>query len=119
MNLIRCRSCEKIQPASSNCRRCGRSLASFDRVATPVPPSITTIVTVDKSDAAPTVDVTHTIAEIERAVIMARVEHFNGNAEAAALSLGIGRNTVYRKLRQYKRCNGAQNGIGAIAENPD
>jgi DNA-binding NtrC family response regulator len=112
VSLIRCRSCEKIQPASSNCRRCGRSLALFDRVASPVQPSSATIVTVDKSVAAPIVDVTHTIAEIERAVIMARVEHHRGNLTAAARSLGISFMTIHRKLKTYKRCNGSQNVMG-------
>lgn len=118
MSLIRCRSCEKEQPVSSNCRRCGRSLASFDRVASPRPPSNNTIVTVTLDrPAAPVVDVTHTIAEIERAVIMARVEHHRGNLSAAARSLGISFMTIHRKLKAYKRCNGSQIVMGPHCEN--
>ena len=109
VSLIRCRNCEKIQSTSSSCRRCGHSLASFDRIATPVPPSITTTVTVEKPDATPVIDVTRTIAEIERTVIMARVEHHRGNLSAAARSLGINEATIHRKLKAYKRCNGLQN----------
>jgi len=42
-----------------------------------------------------------TVAEMERRLIQATLEHTDGNRAAAARILGLGRKTLYRKLRDY------------------
>jgi DNA-binding NtrC family response regulator len=42
-----------------------------------------------------------TLAEMERRLILATLEQTEGNRAAAARMLGLGRKTLYRKLRQY------------------
>ena len=39
---------------------------------------------------------------MERRTIMAAIEHYNGNILQAAKALGIGRNTLYAKMRKYQ-----------------
>lgn len=41
--------------------------------------------------------------EIEREVICLHIGHHDGQMSAVARSLGIGRSTLYRKLRQFER----------------
>ncbi|MBP8195631.1 MAG: hypothetical protein KAY55_00565, partial [Deltaproteobacteria bacterium] len=41
-----------------------------------------------------------TLEEAERRYIRHTIEHFGGNRSEAARSLGIGRNTLLRKLRE-------------------
>ncbi|KAA6459659.1 hypothetical protein DYQ86_16200 [Acidobacteria bacterium AB60] len=105
MDRIKCRFCEYIQAAGQFCRRCGRQL--------PYQPPQQVIVEriVERIVRVPAIDLTLTFAEIERHMILERVEHFEGNIIAAARSLGISRNAMYRKVRRY-RCanNGDQNG---------
>lgn len=43
-----------------------------------------------------------TLAELEKQIILERLEHMNGNKRQAAISLGIDRGTLYNKLRAYK-----------------
>lgn len=42
-----------------------------------------------------------TIAEIEADLIRERIVETNGNLNYAARTLGIGRATLYRKIREY------------------
>jgi DNA-binding NtrC family response regulator len=41
------------------------------------------------------------LSEVERRHILRAVEHVKGDLQAAAHLLGIGKTTLYRKLRQY------------------
>jgi transcriptional regulator with PAS, ATPase and Fis domain len=42
-----------------------------------------------------------TLAEVEKAYILSVLERHNGNKKATAEQLGIGYNTLWRKLKQY------------------
>ena len=42
------------------------------------------------------------LAEIERRHILRAIEHTRGDVQTAALLLGIGRTTLYRKLKDYR-----------------
>ena len=50
---------------------------------------------------APAPDAARTLAEAERALIVQAVERAGGNHSRAAESLGIGRTTLWRKLKEY------------------
>lgn len=52
---------------------------------------------ISETDAFPT------LAEMERSVIVAAYERSNGKPMEAARLLGIGKTTVYRKLREFGR----------------
>lgn len=41
-----------------------------------------------------------TLAQIERAVIALAIEHHKDNLSAVAKSLGVGRTTLYRKMKE-------------------
>jgi len=41
------------------------------------------------------------LREVEKDVILEALDFFNGNIQKAAAKLGIGRNTLYRKLKEY------------------
>ena len=41
-------------------------------------------------------------AEVERRHILKAIEHARGDVQTAALLLGIGRTTLYRKLKAYR-----------------
>jgi DNA-binding NtrC family response regulator len=43
-----------------------------------------------------------TLAEIEEIVILDAIKRHSGNKSDAALELGIGRSTLYRKLREWE-----------------
>lgn len=99
MRLV-CRNCECSQEAAPNCRRCGRPMPGY-RAPEPAPalvpdpppsPERVILVTVESK----------TFAEIERVIILTRIAQCNGNIVRAALSLGIGKTTLYRKLREYE-----------------
>ena len=47
------------------------------------------------------IEVPATIEEIERRAIEATLDYTGGDKTRAARALGIGRKTLYRKLRQY------------------
>jgi transcriptional regulator of acetoin/glycerol metabolism len=51
--------------------------------------------------AASTGDKVHTINELESVAIRNAIHNFNGNLTEAAKALGIGRATLYRKVKQY------------------
>jgi two-component system response regulator HydG len=42
------------------------------------------------------------LADAERRLILGTVQRLGGNAQAAAVVLGIGKTTVYRKLKEYQ-----------------
>jgi two-component system, NtrC family, response regulator AtoC len=43
-----------------------------------------------------------TLAEAERRLILATIDHFSGHKDEAAQALGMGVNTLYNRLREYK-----------------
>lgn len=47
-------------------------------------------------------DAVTTLVEMERAAIIAALRHTRGNMDGAAWLLGIGRSTLYRKVRSYE-----------------
>lgn len=47
-------------------------------------------------------DPTLSLGDVEKQHIIATLEHFQGKISMAARTLGIGRNTLYRKIEQYK-----------------
>lgn len=85
---IICPKCEKIQGPSQQCTRCG---IWFD-----YPASIAkSVAGEDKAAPLPT------FAQAERELILAAVARCGENPSAAARILGIGKSTIYRKLREY------------------
>lgn len=42
-----------------------------------------------------------TLFELERDIILGRIDHFRGNKTRAAMSLGITLKTIYNKLKKY------------------
>jgi DNA-binding NtrC family response regulator len=58
-------------------------------------------VAVPRSDTAVTVSVGSTIDELERRLIVATLEHVQGNRKIAAQMLGISTKTLYNKLNRY------------------
>ena len=42
-----------------------------------------------------------TLAEVELEMIKLAIEHYNGRMSEVARRLGIGRSTLYRKLKEY------------------
>ena len=58
-------------------------------------------VAVPRSDTAVTVAVGSTIDELERRLILATLEHVQGNRKMAAELLGISTKTLYNKLNRY------------------
>ena len=51
------------------------------------------------------------IAEIERQAILSTIHHLNGDKLMAAKLLGIGKTTLYRKLKEY--------GLAEVGESTD
>jgi len=51
--------------------------------------------------SAPLLPGTRTLAESERVEILQTLERFGGNHSRAAEALGIGRTTLWRKLKEY------------------
>ncbi len=49
-----------------------------------------------------------TIEELERRYLLKVLDHFDGNREKTAASLGINKSTLWRKLQQYRGNNGSQ-----------
>ena len=49
------------------------------------------------------------LASIERDLIAFAIDRYNGHMSEVARSLGIGRSTLYRKLREYDLEPGAEN----------
>ncbi|MFA7386340.1 MAG: sigma-54 dependent transcriptional regulator [Thiohalobacteraceae bacterium] len=53
------------------------------------------------SDGSPAFSVGDTLEDVERTLIYATLEYFNGNKRRAAQSLGISLKTIYNRLNQY------------------
>lgn len=127
---VRCRSCELVQwGAGKNCRRCGAVLPEpivkiVERVVERVvvrqdPECVATLEQAQKLIAAaserlsqqpiepvslpPTTDSFPTMAEVERAMIVAAYQKSSRRPLEAARMLGIGKTTFYRKLREIKQ----------------
>lgn len=108
---VRCRSCELMQwNDRSDCRRCGASLPQpvvqiVERVVEKV--VVRSCVRCQESAAAklePAVlSPFPTMAEVERTMILAAYRRSNRHALEAARLLGIGKTTMYRKLRDLQQ----------------
>lgn len=105
---VRCRSCELVQwNDRSICRRCGATLPQpvvqvVERVVERV--VVRPCVRCGESTASEPVSPTSfpTIAEMEREMILAAYRRSNRRPLEAARLLGIGKTTMYRKLRGMK-----------------
>lgn len=106
---IRCRSCELMQWNDlNNCRRCGETLPQpvvqvVQRVVERV--VIHSCDRCGESTGSEPVPPTPfpTMAEVERKMILAAYRRSNRRPLEAARLLGIGKTTMYRKLREMKR----------------
>lgn len=110
---VRCQKCELVQWSDrSVCRRCGTALPEpivkiVERVVERVvfQPSSAEIA---RTASEPTVGATGTaddfppMAEMERTMILAAYQRSNRRPLLAARLLGIGKTTMYRKLREMK-----------------
>jgi sigma-54 dependent transcriptional regulator, acetoin dehydrogenase operon transcriptional activator AcoR len=85
---IVCPKCEFRQAPTPQCRRCA---ATFEYPAE---------IGVSVNDRP-----LPTMMQAERELILATVSRLGGNTVAAAHALGIGKTTLYRKLKEYQ--NGA------------
>jgi len=127
---VRCRNCELVQwKAGENCRRCGAALPDpivkiVERVVERVvvrqdPECVATLEQAQKLITAaserlsqqpvepvsllPATDSFPTMAEVERAMIVAAYQKSSRKPLEAARLLGIGKTTFYRKLREIKQ----------------
>lgn len=106
---VRCRSCELMQwNDRSGCRRCGETLPQpvvqvVERVVERV--VVRPCVRCGESTAPEPVSPTPfpTMAEVERKMILAAYHRSNRRPLEAARLLGIGKTTMYRKLREMKQ----------------
>ena len=111
---VRCISCELVQWATRpNCRRCGIQLPqpviNVVEVEKPVPAEIT--VPIDRPSLRYELSQTPqssannefpTIAQMERSLIEAALDRCQGDRVKAAAMLGIGKTTIYRKLKDFE-----------------
>jgi transcriptional regulator of acetoin/glycerol metabolism len=105
---VRCRSCELMQwNDRSYCRRCGETLPQpavqvVERVVERI--VVRPCVRCGESTASEPISPTPfpTMAEVERRMILAAHERSNRKPLEAARLLGIGKTTMYRKLRLVK-----------------
>ena len=108
---VRCRHCELVQWRDrANCRRCGTALPEpvvkiVERVVEKV------VISYDPAQIPKGVPFP-TMAEVERAMILAAYQKSNRRPLEAARLLGIGKTTLYRKVREIKRCSGVDRGQG-------
>lgn len=120
---VSCRKCELVQWSDrEQCRRCGASLPQpivkivervVDRVVfqpytSCMPRVAETEGALDSKRPAEVSEIGAasdfpTMAEMERTMILAAYEKSNRKALEAARLLGIGKTTVYRKLREIKK----------------
>ena len=127
---VRCRHCELVQwRVGENCRRCGLALPQpivkiVERVVEKFvvrqdPECVATLEQAQKLIAAaserlsqqpiepmsllPSTDSFPTMAEVERAMIVAAYQKSSRRPLEAARLLGIGKTTFYRKLREIKQ----------------
>ena len=125
---VRCGQCDLTQWEAKTCRRCGQTLPlpiiEFVEVEKPVPvitkelvevPVIREVlVTVEQPclkcatlapmKSHPTKISTNlpSLAEMEKTLIHAALERSGGDRHKAAHMLGIGKTTIYRKLKEYE-----------------
>lgn len=107
---VRCRDCELVQWSDrEHCRRCGAILPEpivkvVERIvfqpANRNPAEIPTVAGLSGLWDSPNFP---TIAEMERTMILAAYQRSNRRPLDAARLLGIGKTTMYRKLREIKR----------------
>lgn len=113
---VRCISCELVQWATKpKCRRCGIQL----------PQPVINVVEVEKPASAVQIEVPidrqrlhcalsqtsqlstsselPTIEQMERSLIEAALDRCQGDRMKAAAMLGIGKTTIYRKLKDFER----------------
>jgi hypothetical protein len=127
---VRCGHCDLTQWEAKTCRRCHRALplpvVEFVEVEKPVPvitkqlvevPVIREVLlaveqpclrcaglslsapeTPQRTEAA---DSLPSLAEMERTLIRAALDRSGGDRQKAAHMLGIGKTTIYRKLKEY------------------
>jgi DNA-binding NtrC family response regulator len=111
---VRCQKCELVQWSDrEKCRRCGAPLPQLvvkivERVVERVvfqPPAgnNTGSVTVPTLSETGAMTDFPTMAQMERKMILAAYQRSNRRPLLAARLLGIGKTTMYRKLREMKR----------------
>lgn len=111
---VRCQKCELVQwSGREQCRRCGASLPApvvkiVERVVERVvfqPFSANVAQTVSGPILSETGEASDfpTMAQMERTMILAAYQRSNRRPFLAAQLLGIGKTTMYRKLREMKR----------------
>lgn len=127
---VRCRNCECLQSVAPRCRRCGRDLHDIEMSPIgpdmpnsaqpmPAPPPAESADDSHDRDVAVAVLLTGSMEEIERAVILARITHCHGNLVRAAASLGIGKTTIYRKVKEWEVPNRNTKNPKTLATNPE
>jgi DNA-binding NtrC family response regulator len=111
---VRCRKCELVQWSDrSECRRCGATLPEpivkiVERVVERIvfrassenSPEPITVATSSETGAKSNFP---TMAQMERTMILAAYQRSNRRPLLAARLLGIGKTTMYRKLREMKQ----------------
>lgn len=96
---VRCRCCELVQwNDRANCRRCGDALP--EPLVKIVERVVEKVVIRHDPECIQKTGVFPTMAEVERAMILAAYQKSNRRPLEAARLLGIGKTTVYRKLRE-------------------
>jgi hypothetical protein len=127
---VRCGNCELTQWEAETCRRCRRALPApvveFVEVEKPVPviqkelvevPVIREVLvpveqpclkcaglSLSASEAHRRIEAPDnfpSLAEMERTLIQAALDRSRGDRQKAAHMLGIGKTTIYRKLKEY------------------
>jgi|SRR6185312_5263582 len=110
---VRCQKCELVQwSGREQCRRCGASLPEpivkiVERVVEriifqPFSGNIAKAVSGQTLSETGTTSNFPTMAEMERTMILAAYQRANHRPLLAAQLLGIGKTTMYRKLRDIK-----------------
>ena len=127
---VRCGNCDLTQWEAQTCRRCGRALPApvveFVEVEKPVPviqkelvevPVIREVLVAveqpclkcaglsllasETDQQIEAADNFPSLAEMERTLIQAALDRSGGDRQKAAHMLGIGKTTIYRKLKEY------------------
>lgn len=88
--MIQCRACELVQVPAIQCRRCQKP---FPVVAATAPLISPTASVLEFGATLPTVD------ELVALLIAAALERTHGDRHAAATMIGMGKTTLYRKLK--------------------
>jgi hypothetical protein len=103
--VFQCRACELKQEPSLSCKRCGKVFAiTPGRKKKPAPivkqpdPTLPPVMVIERVDVAEPPPIM-TLAELERELIIAALVVYNP-VQAAGV-IGIGKTTLYRKMRAY------------------